>query len=181
MDNSCPIKRNIVLTGFMGTGKSTVGKLLAENLKYNFVDTDGLISESAGLDIPSIFEIGGEEYFRALERETIERLLDFHQGEYVIATGGGSVISGKNRNTMKKAGIILLLTAAPDAILERIGHNLDRPLLKGENAPETIKRLLKERDPYYRDCCKAFETTGKSAEIVCKEILAFIGKREMFF
>ncbi|HOM27495.1 MAG TPA: shikimate kinase, partial [bacterium] len=121
------MEKNIVLIGFMGTGKTEVGILLAKRLNMNFVDTDKLIEEREKDRIVRIFEVKGEEYFREIEEKIIEEVSNYKN--CVIATGGGAVIREKNYNNLKKNGILICLKATPEEIYKRTISKKDRPLL----------------------------------------------------
>lgn len=138
---------NIVLVGFMGTGKSTIGKIVAEKLGYAFLDSDTVIEEEAGATVAEIFEMYGEQYFRELESNVISRISS--QDNLVIATGGGVVLSSQNMHVLGSSGIIICLKAEPQAILKRIGDTSTRPLLKEGNPAQAMEKRLKEREGLY--------------------------------
>ena len=134
---------NIVLTGFMGTGKSTIGKLLAEELKKDFIDTDLFIERRYGKSIPQIFEEEGEERFRDLEVNVIKEIAK--RKNAVISCGGGVVLNPVNVERLRKKGRIVLLTASLEDIMKRISEDRKRPLLRKYK----IETLLKLREPIY--------------------------------
>ena len=138
---------NIVLVGFMGTGKTTVGKLLANKLNWSYVDTDILIEQKIGLVISKIFEQYGESYFRDRESEVIQEVMQ--KTQQIVATGGGIVLRDQNIAVMKSNGIIICLTATPEVIYERTKSNNYRPLLKVAKPQQKIKELLEYRAPFY--------------------------------
>ena len=142
------MKSNIALIGFMGAGKTAVGKALAEKLNKNFVEMDSLIEQKAGKSIPEIFQYDGEIAFRELE---IEVTKEVSRGkDQVIACGGGVVLNKINIDRLKEESIIVYLTASPGAVLKRISNDAEvRPLLKVENPSSTIKELLRFRKPFY--------------------------------
>ena len=165
---------NIVLTGFMGTGKSTVGRLLSRELGLRFMDLDELIEREAALEVKDIFEVHGEARFRELESSVIERLSSGAYGNgIIISTGGGAVLNGMNRTLLRSFGKVVCLRASVDEILKRVGERTDRPLLARPDK-ETIERLLKERDNAYGDSDIAIDTTALSIEQVVKRVVAFI-------
>jgi shikimate kinase len=168
--------KNLVLTGFMGTGKTTVGSILASSLKRTLLDTDQMIEEKTGLTLSQIFETYGESYFRDLESEEILRLKQYRPGSLVIATGGGAVLRGCNLKVLSENGIIIALTASSSAILRRISKTNQRPLLAGEGAAEKIKTKLREREVYYRQCSFQLDTTGRTPQQVAREVIAYITK-----
>ncbi len=137
----------IVLTGFMGTGKSVVGRCLAERLGLSFVDLDNIIEEGAGMAIPEIFASEGESGFRRREREVIASLAT--RRDCVIATGGGAVLDPENVRNLKTGAVIVCLRADPTIILERIGADAHRPLLQGPDRLARIRELLEQRASAY--------------------------------
>jgi len=140
---------NIILTGFMGTGKTTLGQLLAEKIGYQFIDTDALIEQQTGKTIADLFQSYGETAFRKLESELVENLAQ--KGGLVIATGGGLVLNSKNVTTLNKTGQIICLTASPEEILARVTKQQNvRPLLQGEDPLEKIRQLLQQRATVYQ-------------------------------
>ena len=131
----------------MGTGKSTVGKQIANRLGWLFIDTDDLIEEKAGMSISNIFVKQGEAYFRALERQVIDNVC-CGTGK-VIATGGGAMTIEENVRRLQEGGTVICLTAEPDIILSRVRNNTDRPLLQGEDPLGKIRTLLNARAEAY--------------------------------
>lgn len=162
---------NIALIGFMGTGKSTVGPILAESLGRRFIDLDQAIEERWGCSISQMFAEVGEGEFRRRESELLKEAC---QGEYlVIACGGGAVLSAANRQVLKETCRLVLLTATPKAIVERIGHLGDRPLLGGKPTTATTAKLLEEREPIYRAAADvAVATEGLTPQEVSAAIIA---------
>ncbi|TGE34205.1 shikimate kinase [Desulfosporosinus sp. Sb-LF] len=160
--------RNIVLIGFMGTGKSTVGKRLALSLAWDFVDTDLEVGEITSLSVSEIFRRYGETRFRSEERLVVQRLSQ--QEQLVIATGGGTVLNSRNWEALAQNGIIIALHASMEAILSRIGHKNDRPLLKGTR--EAIEKLWSERQVCYAQADFTVDTSDKNIDEVVGEILA---------
>jgi shikimate kinase len=140
-------KRNIVLCGFMATGKSSVGKRLAEMVHYDFLDLDAAIEAEAGVSIPEIFSSQGEAAFRALESRMVERVAA--TGGQVIAAGGGTIVNPQNLEKLKRSGVIVTLTADIPTILQRIGSGDDRPMLRGEDRLERVRMLLEQRAEAY--------------------------------
>ncbi|MEO0444543.1 MAG: shikimate kinase [Verrucomicrobiota bacterium] len=139
--------QNVVLVGFMGTGKTTVGQKVAKSLGYQFVDTDALVEEVEGRSIPDIFAQEGEEGFRGKETEVLQRALQ--QDHAVISTGGGAVLRKENRKLIQEGGFCVWLTASAEDILERVMMNTNRPLLQTKDPLETIQRMLSERHDFY--------------------------------
>lgn len=159
---------NIVLIGMMGTGKSTVGSLLASELGYQLADLDRLIVEEAGCSIPELFEEKGEAYFRDLETAVLRKVLQ--ESKLVLATGGGAVLREENCSLMKDKGWVVALSATVDEIISRVGEDPNRPLLAG-GARERVAVLLEERKHAYGFAHATIATSGKSAEEVSSEIL----------
>ena len=155
--------RNIVLTGFMASGKTVVGKLLAEKLNRNFVDTDLLIEEKCKMTIPEIFEKYGEEYFRKKEAEVIAEI-SLEKGS-VIATGGGAVLNGDNIENLRKNAVIVNLEPSSDVIIARLStDDGTRPLNKGQDIEQILNRF-ENRKPFYDNCdVKVKVTTEMSVE-----------------
>ena len=140
---------NIILTGFMGTGKTTLGQLLAEKIGYQFVDTDALIEKRIGRTIAELFEEQGETAFRKLESNLVEELAQ--KERLVIATGGGLVLDPNNVAALGKTGKIICLAASPEEILSRISKRQGtRPLLQEKNPQAKIIELLQQRGSVYR-------------------------------
>ncbi|HRQ36356.1 MAG TPA: shikimate kinase [Chloroflexota bacterium] len=158
---------NIILTGFMGTGKTTVGRLLAAQLGFAFVDTDELIVARDGRAIPTIFAEEGEPYFRELETAVALELAA--QSELVIATGGRLMLDPVNAEALQRNGRVFCLTATPDEILARVEEDGRRPLLHVPDPAVRIRELLAERAAGYGRYPQ-IETTGKSADEVVEEI-----------
>lgn len=164
--------KQLILCGFMGTGKTAVGKILAARLGRSFVDTDNLIEQQAGSPIATIFEARGESYFRDLETEVIRGLLADRPGSLVVATGGGALIRAENRQLLQQIGLLLLLTSSTVALVRRIKAQGGRPLLaESEDLKKTIEKLLAERAEYYDACDYRFDTNGKTVSQVASEII----------
>lgn len=161
------------MTGFMGTGKTAVGEILAHALSRCFVDTDRLVEETAGFTVAELFSKFGEAYFRDRESEVILSLTRYQPGTLVVATGGGTVLRAENRLALSRNGLIVLLTATPRAIKRRVAKNVHRPLLD-ENSTARISSMLQERELYYRDCTFSIDTTGLTVRQVASKILACI-------
>jgi shikimate kinase len=164
---------NIVLTGFMGCGKSTVGRILAERLGFRFVDTDRLIEERCAMTISEIFAVRGEAAFRSLEEEVAGELGKL--SALVIATGGKLMLNPANVSALGADGRIFCLTASPEEILRRVGgdEGIRRPLLQTEQPLQRIIALLEERCEGYR-CFTQIDTDGKSPQTVAEEVLRLL-------
>ncbi len=164
--------KNIVLTGFMGTGKTIIGRELAKRLHMKLVDIDEEIVSAKKMTINDIFEIHGEQYFRDIETTMIKKFS--REKNIIISTGGGAVLRNENIETLKKNGIIFCLTASAETILKRTGNSKDRPLLKAENPKEKINELLAYRKPFYEKADVMIDTDGKSPLQIIKEIMEMI-------
>ncbi|MFI3207803.1 MAG: shikimate kinase [Eubacteriales bacterium] len=140
--------KNIVLIGFMGSGKSTVAKVLKSRTKMKIIDTDREITKRAGMTIPEIFEKHGEEYFRNLETTLLEDLQS--QENIIVSCGGGIVLKEENVAKMQKIGTVVLLSASPITTFHRVKNNTNRPLLNGNMNVPYIQKLMVARKPYYK-------------------------------
>ncbi len=165
-------EQNIILTGFMATGKTTVGKLLARRLGYRFIDTDTLIEEQTGQTVREIFASQGEPAFRALEADLVTQLAD--EKRLVIATGGGLVLNPDNVKRLRRSGQIFCLTAAAADILHRVRQQGDtRPLLQEADPLQKITTLLRQRDSVYRQFPQ-LSTAQQTPEQIVDNILSLI-------
>jgi shikimate kinase len=145
-----PTKSNIYLMGFMGTGKSRVGRLLAQKLKRPFLDTDACIAEETGISIPDIFAEQGEKQFRILEKTWVKRVSELES--HVVSLGGGAIIDAENWNHIIHSGITVTLSYPIEIIAFRLSKKRDRPLLgetKGKERLKKIENLLEKRRPFY--------------------------------
>ncbi|WP_293444974.1 shikimate kinase [Persephonella sp.] len=159
--------KNIYLVGFMGSGKSTVGRILAEKLNLNFVDVDQLIEEEKKMKISDIFKKKGEKYFRELERKRIKDLSK--KENLVISTGGGLGANRENIELMKKTGLVVWLDVSLDEIIKRCKGDKNRPLL---NQPyENLKKLYDSRKPVYKMAHIHIKTDNKNPEEIAEEII----------
>ena len=156
------MKENIILIGFMGVGKTSLGKLLASKLGRGFIDLDEKIERDSGLTIPKIFETYGEKYFRELEKAAVKEVSA--RRNIVIATGGGTVKDEENLQLLKNSGVIICLTTEPEEILRRTEKRGERPVLDGGGSErlETIKKLLAEREKFYSQADFHVDTTDWS-------------------
>ncbi|HPB30725.1 MAG TPA: shikimate kinase, partial [Candidatus Sumerlaeota bacterium] len=160
---------NIVLVGFMGTGKTVVGKALAESLGFRYIDTDLMVEADAHMPISRIFELQGEPAFRNLEAQAILRTT--HLTRFIISTGGGAVISDQNIENMKKAGLVVCLTAEPEIIYERTKSDKSRPLLQTPDPRKKIQSLLNIRAPQYQKADVMIDTSHLAIPEVVRKIL----------
>ena len=170
---------NVVITGFMCSGKTSVGKKLAEKLNFDFLDTDDLVENKVGMRITEIFEKYGEPYFRELEAQIIKEVSE--KNKLVISTGGGVVLREENVNNLRKNGVIINLVAKPETIYERLKKQPGiRPLLNKPNPLEEIKKLLEYRERYYKNCDFRIETDNLSVEEIVEKILNFLKTKKFF-
>lgn len=166
-------KSNVFLVGPMGAGKSTIGRLLAAELNLRFRDSDRVIEERTGADIPWIFDMEGEEGFRERETAVLSELAS--EKEAVIATGGGIVLRAQNREIMKSSGYVCYLTASIEQLVERTARDKKRPLLQVENPRQKIIDLLALRDPLYQDSADFIVNTDRrSPKAVAQEIASLV-------
>ena len=167
---------NIVLTGMMGTGKTAVGKRLAQKLNMKYIGTDEIIEKDVGMSIPKIFKKRGEPYFRDVETKAVKcvAMLD----NFVIDTGGGVVQKSENMEELERNGVVICLTASPEVILKRTSKTNYRPLLDVDNPKSEIRKLLEKRKRFYKRCSKMIDTSNKGTEEVVDDIIKFISERK---
>ena len=164
---------NIVLIGFMGTGKTSLGKAAARKLKIPFLDTDDLIVEKEGMTINEIFATKGETYFRNLETQIIKELLEL-EGGHVIAAGGGLPLREENRPLLKKLGLVIYIRTSPQILAGRLESDTKRPVLKQGDGTilEKVERILGEREPKYVDAADIIiENDGRSFFNTAKKLI----------
>jgi shikimate kinase len=161
---------NIFLVGPMGAGKSTIGRQVASLLRLDFADSDHEIKRRTGVDIQTIFDFEGEEGFRRREKAVIDDLTS--QEGQVLATGGGVVLDADNRRNLSSRGFVIYLYCSPEQQYERTMRDKNRPLIKTDDPLATLKALMAQRDPLYRDIADLVVTTeNRSALAVAKEIV----------
>ncbi len=161
--------RNLALIGFMGTGKSSTGQILAHQLGFRFLDTDALIEERAGTSITEIFAQHGEPAFRELEGRVVAELASL--SDTVISTGGGLGANETHLASLKTHALVACLWAGPDAIWQRVRHQAHRPLLSGPDAADRIRILLQQREPVYRQADLLVNTEMRSVKDVAQQLL----------
>lgn len=162
--------KNLFLIGYMGTGKSTVASYLAKQYGLGIVEMDQVIVEREGTSIADIFETRGEGYFRDIESKLIEEIQS--EKNKVVSCGGGVVLRKQNVDMMKKSGHIILLTATPQTILERVKDDDARPLLQGNKTVDFIQSMMDKRRPYYESAADVVITTDdKIVAHICDEII----------
>ncbi|HIB87761.1 TPA: shikimate kinase [Candidatus Poribacteria bacterium] len=160
---------NIVLIGFMGTGKTTVGQQISKELWMPMVDTDTMVEVDNQMIIGEIFDRYGEGYFRNLETAAVRKVSKFKS--HVISTGGGVVLRFENLNLLQENGLLFCLRATPEEIFERIKDESRRPLLKDPDPPNKIRQLLQARQAHYQHIEHQIETTNLSIEEVTNQII----------
>ncbi|HIN28465.1 TPA: shikimate kinase [Candidatus Poribacteria bacterium] len=160
---------NIVLIGFMGTGKTTVGQQISKELWMPMVDTDTMVEVDNQMIIGEIFDRYGEGYFRNLETAVVRKVSKFKS--HVISTGGGVVLRFENLNLLQENGLLFCLRATPEEIFERIKDESRRPLLKDPDPPNKIRQLLQARQAHYQRIEHQIETTNLSIEEVTNQII----------
>ena len=164
------MKDNIILIGFMGCGKSSVGFKLSYYLRRTLLDTDKWIEKKQGISISEIFDRYGESAFRQMETDCLKALLQTEEHQ-IIATGGGLPIREENHELLKQLGCVYYLKATPEVVYERLKGDTTRPLLQGENPMEKIESLLNVREPVYEQCADyVIEVSGKTFEEILEEI-----------
>ena len=162
-------KRQIYLTGFMGTGKSTILNCLHQLCGLQKIEMDEQIVQEQGMSIPDIFAQKGEETFRNLETELVKRIS--HMDNIVVSCGGGTVMRQCNVEEMKKNGTIVLLTATPQTVYERVKGSHNRPLLEKKMNPQYIEQLMEARRPKYEAAADIIvKSDGRTAKEICQEI-----------
>ena len=160
---------NLALVGFMGTGKTSVGRLVAEQLRFEFLDTDELIQAHTGRTIADIFAHDGEPAFRALERKVVEEISA--RKHTVISTGGGLPTNTENLAALKTHALVVCLWSSPGKIWERVRNQSHRPLLHDPDPQKKISELLAERAPFYRQADVLINTDLRSAREVATQVV----------
>ena len=164
--------KNIVLIGFMGSGKSTVGRQLHQRLGYPLSDMDQLIEQTAGKKITEIFKEEGESAFRDFETLQLLEIAKQTDTRHIISTGGGIIIREENRQLLRKMGYVIWLVASPEEIHNRTSRNNNRPLLNNEDPAGTIRKLLETRTPLYKECAHlAIETNQLNLDEITTGII----------
>lgn len=162
---------NIILIGFMGCGKTSVGKKLAKQLGYLFQDTDEMIVEQERKSISNIFQENGESYFRDTEEKLLETMVGMvHQT--VLATGGGMPLRDKNQRLLRELGFVVYLRATKETTILRVQNDTSRPLLQGDNLSLKIDELLLKRRPIYEKCAHTIiDTDGLDFDTIIEKII----------
>ena len=167
--NNANSKNNIIITGFMGTGKTSVGLRVAELLNRQFYDTDNMIQEKTGMSISKIFDQLGEKHFRQLENELAKKL--HLKINVVISTGGSMLINNDNHKLLQQSGIIFCLSARPEKIMNRLSNSKDRPLLETSPSCEHIIKLLEKRKEAYQRLPNHIDTSDISIKEAAENIV----------
>lgn len=160
---------NIALIGFMGTGKTSVGRLVAEQLRFDYLDTDEMIQSATGKTIAEIFSRDGEAAFRALEEKVVEEIST--RSKSVISTGGGLPVNPKNLARLKSHALVVCLWASPEKIWERVKNQSHRPLLHDESPQKKIRELLAARKPFYKKADVLLNTELRSLREVAQQVV----------
>ena len=160
---------NLALVGFMGTGKSSVGQLVAAQLHFSFIDTDEIIESRSGRSITEIFSQAGEKVFRDLEAQLVSELAEAKST--VIATGGGLIANAANLEAIKEHALVVCLWASPQLIWERVRGQTHRPLLQHPDPLEKIRELLSAREPFYKQADVLVNTEQRSVKEVAQHVL----------
>lgn len=162
-------KPNLYIVGFMGVGKSAIGRKVARELRYKFIDSDHAIEKKAGAKIAEIFAHEGEPAFRGMEREFVES--GHPAGACVVSCGGGLVVQEGMSDRLKEKGVVVCLFASPECIIERTSRNAKRPLLNVANPKERVRELLAEREPIYMNAGACITTEGRSMLEVVRHVV----------
>ncbi len=170
-------KQNIFLIGPMGAGKTTIGTLLARELKVQFYDSDQVIEERTGVDIPWIFDVEGEAGFRQREIQIIDELTKMRG--IVLATGGGAVLEAENRRNLAARGLVIYLSATIDQQMERVEHDRKRPLIHDGDREEVLAKLRLEREPLYAEIADlTFPTDDRNVRSVSQEVIKYLNESQ---
>jgi shikimate kinase len=168
------VAERLLLVGMMGAGKSTVARLAATRLGWNWVDTDDEVEAAGGATVAAIFARHGEPHFRQEETRAIDAVLR-RSGPLVVSVGGGAVLDQGNRQRLQSAGTVVWLRARPETLVERVGHGADRPLLAGDGSAdraEVVRRLDLERRPFYAEVAhRVVDVDGLDAPTVAEQVL----------
>ncbi len=161
--------KNIILIGFMGTGKSATGRIISRRLERVLMDMDAMIEEREGRTIAQIFAQEGEPHFRSLERGLVQELSQ--RRNLVIAAGGGVVLNPENIRDFSRTGIVICLKASPAAILRRVGGEKHRPLLENDDKAKRIMELLESRRPLYEAIAHQIDTSHLSPDAAAAQVI----------
>ena len=175
VNEGCSLKGNISLIGFMGTGKTTVSKALSKITSFKEIDVDAYIVENEGKAISDIFKDSGEAYFRTLETNALQTISS-KQGQ-IISCGGGAVLKDENVDILKKNGVIVLLTATPETIFDRVKDHTHRPILNNDMSLRHVKELMEQREPRYQSVANVKVNVDSNDRILtCYNIINYLEK-----
>ena len=167
---------NIYLVGLMGAGKTTIGRLLAKRLNLKFIDSDREVEARTGVNIPTVFEIEGENGFRKREAQVIEEISQMHG--CVVATGGGAILRQENRDRLRASGFVVYLDVPPNTLWERTRRDRNRPLLKVDDPLLRLRELYSQRDPLYREVANlVIDGSRINAQGILQVLIKEIGER----
>lgn len=167
------MNESFVLIGFMGAGKTSVGRVLSDQMGAPLLDTDQMIEDKAGMSISHLFETRGEDVFRCYETQMLEELLSSRaDGPAVISTGGGLPMRAENRVFLHRLGIVVYLKAEPETVIKRLEGDTTRPLLAGNNALQKVQKLMDQRGPVYEESAHVIVSVdNKAPKEIANEIL----------
>jgi len=168
--------KHLVLVGMMGSGKSSVGRLLNHQHGIRFLDTDFEVVQRCQCSLPELFASKGEAAFRELERDVVRDAVT-NEESMIISTGGGTVITPENRDLLWKNGFVVYLKAELDTLLERVSHDTNRPLLKEGDPAETLKKLLLQRASFYDQAHLTLQVDRMNPRLVASRIWSHFSKR----
>lgn len=169
------MKKNIILIGFMGCGKTSVGIRLSYRMRRTMIDTDKTIERFQKMTISDIFAQMGEEAFRRMETQCLKRLLEEADGQ-IISTGGGLPVREENRSLLKQLGMVIYLRVTPQTVCRRLASDTTRPLLQGENPEEKVRLLLEGRKEIYEDAADMIiDVDDKNFDEILDEIIERVG------
>ena len=165
--------KNIILCGFMGCGKSTIGKAISKKIKYEFIDSDEFIEKHEKMTIPEIFEKFGEDYFRNKETDSISKISKLDH--CVVSLGGGAVLNKENAKVLKTSGKLFFLNISAQEVYNRLKNDTSRPLLQTDDKLTAISSLLSKRLPIYNEVADVIiDVDGKTVDEISEEILKFL-------
>lgn len=170
--------KNIILVGYMGCGKTTVGKNLARICNFTFLDTDELIEEQQGRSISEIFATDGEAAFRDMETEVLKSMIEQQKERLVISTGGGMAVREENRGLLKQLGVVFYLKAKPETVYERVKGDTKRPLLQCDDPLSRIREMQEQREPAYKDAAHHVIEVDEYRQQEIAEKIKTIGETE---
>ena len=170
------LKRNVYLAGFMGTGKSTIGKELAKLLGRKFIDVDDAMEKRFGMTVNEIFASHGEEFFRVEEKKLALELAESHNR--VVATGGGTILDPDVREAFHNTGLMICLFTTKDELVKRLERTSKRPLLKGSSVQERVEELMRQREEIYAKISIRVNTTNLTPQEAARKIVDLLRTRQ---